>query len=192
MQNKDSSKSRRIKISIKTVKGPTFDVIKQTYGQQKTRYMHGSIAAQRLGISSHLLSRITGTIYVIQTSKEELAKYNVGLNLKFNKRNEEVKSVHENKFGSLLNITDNVTHSKLHGSLFLILKSSKVPGYTRKENSQWLYSTKAIELIRNYMTKCPNLFERLAQNVANDIFQEEELFDKGYIVYFLMPKYNTM
>ncbi|XP_039303025.1 5'-3' exoribonuclease 1 isoform X3 [Solenopsis invicta] len=154
MQNKDSSKSRRIKISINNVKEPTFEAVKQAYSHQKTRYMHGSIAAQRLGISSHLLSRITGTIYVIQASKDELSKYNLGLNLKFNKRNEEV------------------------------------PGYTRKENSQWLYSTKAIELIRNYMTKCPNLFERLAQNVTNDIFQEEELFGKGYIAnYFLKLKY---
>ncbi|XP_071639281.1 5'-3' exoribonuclease 1 [Temnothorax longispinosus] len=143
IQNKDISKSRRIKISIKSVKEPTFDAIKQAYTQQKTRYMHGSIAAQRLGISSHLLSRITGTIYVIQPMKEELTKYNLGLNLKFNKRNEEV------------------------------------PGYTRKENSQWLYSTKAIELIRNYMTKCPILFERLAHNVANDIFQEGDLFNTG-------------
>ncbi|XP_036149459.1 5'-3' exoribonuclease 1 isoform X2 [Monomorium pharaonis] len=143
MQNKDSSKSRRIKISIKNVKGPTFEIVKQAYTHQKTRYMHGSIAAQRLGISSHLLSRITGTIYVIQPSKDEFSKYNLGLNLKFNKKNEEV------------------------------------PGYTRKDNSQWLYSQKAVELIRNYMIKCPNLFERLAQNVTNDIFQEEELFDKG-------------
>lgn len=143
MQHKDYPKPRRIKISIKAIKEPTFEVVKQAYTQQKTRYMHGSIAAQRLGISSHLLSRITGTIYVIQASKEEVAKYNVGLNLKFNKKNEEM------------------------------------PGYTRKENSQWLYSAKAIELIRNYMMKCPNLFERLAQNVTNDIFQEEELFDKG-------------
>ncbi|XP_072761689.1 5'-3' exoribonuclease 1 isoform X2 [Anoplolepis gracilipes] len=142
MQHKDP-KARRIKISIKTIKEPTFEAVKQAYTQQRTRYMHGSIAAQRLGISSHLLSRITGTIYVIQTLKEEVAKYNVGLNLKFNKKNEEM------------------------------------PGYTRKENSQWLYSAKAVELIRNYMMKCPNLFERLAQNVTNDIFQEEELFDKG-------------
>lgn len=87
------SKSRRIKISIKTVKEPTFDAVKQAYTQQKTRYMHGSIAAQRLGISSHLLSRITGTIYVIQNSMEELTKYNFGLNLKFNKRNEEVRNI---------------------------------------------------------------------------------------------------
>lgn len=77
----------------------------------------------------------------------------------------------------------------LNFPLFNLSKFLKVPGYTRKENSQWLYSTKAIELIRNYMTKCPNLFERLAQNVTNDIFQEEELFDQGYVAYFLMSKY---
>lgn len=55
--------------------------------------MHGSIAAQRLGISSHLLSRITGTIYVVGTSDGfDITKYNVGLNLKFNKKNEEVRN----------------------------------------------------------------------------------------------------
>lgn len=91
MSNKDNPKTRRIKISINPIKEPTFEAVKQAFAQQKTRYMHGSIAAQRLGISSHLLSRITGTIYVIQVSKEEIAKYNVGLNLKFNKKNEEVR-----------------------------------------------------------------------------------------------------
>lgn len=106
MQYKDHPKPRRIKISIKITKEPTFEVIKQAYAQQRTRYMHGSIAAQRLGISSHLLSRITGTIYVIQASKEEIAKYNVGLNLKFNKRNEEVRKIviQTNLTFALLNI----------------------------------------------------------------------------------------
>lgn len=42
------------------------------------------------------------------------------------------------------------------------------------------------------MTKCPNLFERLAQNVANDIFQEEELFTKGYILCFLTPSIHNV
>ncbi|XP_012226430.1 5'-3' exoribonuclease 1 [Linepithema humile] len=143
ISNKDNPKARGITISINPIKEPTFEVVKQAFAHQKIRYMHGSIAAQRLGISSHLLSRITGTIYVIQASKEEVAKYNIGLNLKFNKKNEEM------------------------------------PGYTRKDNSQWLYSTKAVELIRNYMVKYPDLFERLAQNVTNDIFQEEELFKPG-------------
>lgn len=60
-----------------------------------------------------------------------------------------------------------------------------MPGYTRKENSQWLYSTKAVDLIRNYMAKYPNLFERLAQNVTNDIFQEEELFESGCVFHYV-------
>lgn len=92
MQN-DDPKSRRIKISMKIIKEPTFEGVKKVYSQQKTRYMYGNIAAQRLGISSHLLSRITGTIYVIQAVQEEISKYNIGLNLKFNKKNEEVRNV---------------------------------------------------------------------------------------------------
>ncbi|XP_032684890.1 5'-3' exoribonuclease 1 isoform X3 [Odontomachus brunneus] len=159
----DDTKSRRIQVSVTFTKEPTLEIIKQAHAQQKTRYMHGSIAAQRLGISSHLLSRITGTIYVVQALSNELdlTKHNIGLNLKFNKKNEEV------------------------------------PGYTKKENNQWLYSLKAIELIRNYMTKCPNLFERLTINVTNDIFQEEELFDKESnelegIVTWLKTELNNM
>lgn len=97
MKNKedDLKNTSRIKISMKIIKEPTLDVVKKAHAQQKTRYMHGSIAAQRLGISSHLLSRITGTIYVHKQTSEslELVKHNVGLNLKFNKKNEEVNIV---------------------------------------------------------------------------------------------------
>lgn len=57
----------------------------------------GPVAAQRLGVSSHLVSRITGTIYIVQgdknTTMESCNKVNVGLNLKFNKRNEEVRNL---------------------------------------------------------------------------------------------------
>lgn len=71
---------------------PNLDALRQTQSDSKSRYMHGSIAAQRLGISSHLLSRITGSIYVMQGPREQLEspKRNLGLNLKFNKKNEEV------------------------------------------------------------------------------------------------------
>lgn len=90
----DDTKSRRIQISVTFTREPTLEITKQAHAQQKTRYMHGSIAAQRLGISSHLLSRITGTIYVVQASNElDITKHNIGLNLKFNKKNEEVKNV---------------------------------------------------------------------------------------------------
>jgi 5'-3' exoribonuclease 1 len=59
-------------------------------------FLAGNVAAQRLGVSSYLVSRITGTIYIIQGDKdvESSKKVNVGLNLKFNKRNEEVRCCH--------------------------------------------------------------------------------------------------
>lgn len=127
MQHKDYPKPRRIKISIMTTKEPTFEVVKQAFAQQKTRYMHGSIAAQRLGISSHLLSRITGTIYVIQALKEEVAKYNVGLNLKFNKKNEEVREIVIHKFHiriikyNFIDVTNVSLYIQFCGSIFLFL-----------------------------------------------------------------------
>lgn len=75
---------------------PPLGTIKQFEDVMKIQYMKGVIAAQRLGISSYLLSKITGTIYVQQSSdefrEENHAKYNLGLNLKFNKKNEEVSA----------------------------------------------------------------------------------------------------
>ena len=59
-----------------------------------SRYEPGFRAAQRLGISSHLLARITGCIFIVRGSREQqpdsASKSNIGLNLKFNKRQEEV------------------------------------------------------------------------------------------------------
>lgn len=72
---------------------PNFDRVRQLQADTRMRYMPGNIAAQRLGISSHLLSRITGTIFVINgegVDPAHASKHNLGLNLKFNKKNEEV------------------------------------------------------------------------------------------------------
>ena len=54
--------------------------------------MPGYIAAQELGISGHLISRITGSIYVSRHNDERNtdSKVNIGLNLKFSKRNKEI------------------------------------------------------------------------------------------------------
>ncbi|MPC31399.1 5'-3' exoribonuclease 1 [Portunus trituberculatus] len=56
-------------------------------------------AAQRLGISSHLLSRLTGTVFLAPPMGDGLLdetemrnKLNIGLNLKNNKKNEEVRA----------------------------------------------------------------------------------------------------
>lgn len=58
------------------------------------RYELGFRAAKQLAVSSHVLSRLTGTVYITRGAKEQQAdsasKSNIGLNLKFNKRSEEV------------------------------------------------------------------------------------------------------
>lgn len=74
---------------------PSFEAIKQIQADLQTQYMHGSVASQRLGISSLLLSRITGSIFVKQSSNElqqDDVRYNIGFNLKFNKKNAEVSA----------------------------------------------------------------------------------------------------
>ena len=86
-------KSGRIKVSVTTMREPSFEAIKQIQADLQTQYMHGSVASQRLGISSLLLSRITGTIFVKQSSNElqqDDVTYNIGFNLKFNKKNAEI------------------------------------------------------------------------------------------------------
>ncbi|XP_014211300.1 5'-3' exoribonuclease 1-like isoform X2 [Copidosoma floridanum] len=87
-------KTGRIKVSMRIQLEPNFDRIRHLQADTRMRYMPGNVAAQRLGISSHLLSRITGTIFVIDgdaVNPSNASKYNVGLNLKFNKKNEEVQ-----------------------------------------------------------------------------------------------------
>ena len=87
------AKTGRVKVAMRIIPEPNLDVIKQKQRDSRLQYMHGSKAAQHLGISSHLLSKITGTIFVMPGSAVHNlggVKHNVGLNLKFNKRNEEV------------------------------------------------------------------------------------------------------
>ncbi|XP_057341540.1 5'-3' exoribonuclease 1 isoform X1 [Microplitis mediator] len=138
-------KTGRVKVAMKFSPEPEFKELKEEQNQLRMQYMHGSIAAQRLGISSHLLSRITGSIFVLPErtadhSSSERKQQNIGLNLKFNKKNEEL------------------------------------PGYTKKVDGQWLYSSKSIGLIRSYMEKYPLLFVYLAGNASNDMYNEDEVF----------------
>ncbi|XP_076300031.1 5'-3' exoribonuclease pacman isoform X2 [Lasioglossum baleicum] len=138
-----SKKSGRIRVSVNVSPELSQEVIKLANQKFRTKYMTGTAVAQRLGISSHMFSRVTGTIYVkpnFEDMSQKEIKHNIGLNLKFNKKNEEIV------------------------------------GYTRKLNGQWLYSTKVVKLTRDYMTKYPDLFERLSQNIGN-VIPEKELFD---------------
>nr|XP_033337296.1 5'-3' exoribonuclease 1 [Megalopta genalis] len=88
-----SKKLGKVNVSVNVSSEPSLEAMKQTHQKLRTKYMQGNSIAQRLGISSHLLSRITGTIYVKPTSNnfsQEVIKHNIGLNLKFNRKNEEI------------------------------------------------------------------------------------------------------
>lgn len=119
--------------------------------QHRQRYMRGYNVAQRLAVSSHLVSRITGSIYVRQgSSSDELKnsqsnRTNVGFNLKFNKTNKEV------------------------------------PGFSRKDanDNQWLYSQRTVECIEQFMCAFPELFDFLAVRAAEDNFLADDIFGEG-------------
>ena len=60
--------------------------VKLQESSEGSRYYPGYKAAQMLGISSHLLSRLTGSLYVLKGPKEadleHAGRINIGLNLK--------------------------------------------------------------------------------------------------------------
>ncbi|KAI8835101.1 XRN 5'-3' exonuclease N-terminus-domain-containing protein [Chytridium lagenaria] len=55
-------------------------------------------------------------------------------------------------------------------------KGKKVLGYTRKSENGWEYSSKAVELIREYKTKFPELIAGLEKKSRNDLYDEHDFF----------------
>ncbi|CAG0878937.1 unnamed protein product [Darwinula stevensoni] len=88
-------KSGKVRVLVTDVPEPDLSAIKKKKSALELPYVPGYQAAQKLGISSHLLSRLTGSIYIIPGSKDNHNpngnRINFGLNLKFNRKNEEVE-----------------------------------------------------------------------------------------------------
>lgn len=83
---KDKELKGKVRVEFENVREA--DEPKRRWLSAVPRYMPGHMVAQRLGISGHLVSRITGTVYLVAEGK--LKKLNVGLALKFNKMNQEM------------------------------------------------------------------------------------------------------
>lgn len=135
-------KEGRLFLKISTNGEPDVDYVRYNQHSSKSQFMPGSKAAQHIGISSHILSRITGTVFLIVGNKQadNPSKINIGLNLKFNKKNEEV------------------------------------PGFTKKENNMWLYSRKAIAVLKEYVEKFPEVFELLSKQTSNDVYDDKDMY----------------
>ncbi|XP_060800903.1 5'-3' exoribonuclease 1 [Amyelois transitella] len=110
-------------------------------------YRPAQRAAAAAGISSQLLSRLTGTVLVIfgepnDMPTEQQSKTNIGLNLKFNKKNQEVSGYTRRC----------------------------------KTTNAWLYSDRCIELVKGYCKEFPELINTLASSMGNDVFFEGDLW----------------
>lgn len=92
------------------------------------------------GLSKLVFSRITGVVLIGSKNDPEGKKTNIGLNLKFTRKHEEI------------------------------------PGYTRKINDNWLYSDKAVQLVKQYGELCPRLFEYLTLGEHFDDLFKEDVF----------------
>ncbi|XP_069474375.1 5'-3' exoribonuclease 1 isoform X2 [Ambystoma mexicanum] len=83
----------RIRVLFHIPCEPPFDALIQNQHKYSIKYNPGYVLASRLGASGYLVSRFTGSIFIGRGSKRNPHgefKANVGLNLKFNKKNEEV------------------------------------------------------------------------------------------------------
>ncbi|XP_061746644.1 5'-3' exoribonuclease 1-like [Nerophis ophidion] len=89
----DVIKEGRIRVVFNVPHEPQLDSLIHNQHKYCVKYSPGYVVASRLGMTSYLVSRFSGSIFIGRGSKKNPCgeqKANVGLNLKFNKKNEEV------------------------------------------------------------------------------------------------------
>ncbi|XP_018411120.1 PREDICTED: 5'-3' exoribonuclease 1 [Nanorana parkeri] len=89
----DVLSENRVRVLFTIPCEPQLDALIQNQHKFSVKYNPGYVLASRLGVNGYLVSRITGSIFIGRGSKRNQhgeQKANVGLNLKFNKKNEEV------------------------------------------------------------------------------------------------------
>ncbi|XP_063772070.1 5'-3' exoribonuclease 1 isoform X2 [Pseudophryne corroboree] len=89
----DVLNENRIRVLFNIPCEPQLDALIQNQHKFSVKYNPAYVLANRLGVSAYLVSRFTGSIFIGRGSKRNPhgeQKANVGLNLKFNKKNEEV------------------------------------------------------------------------------------------------------
>uniref|UniRef100_A0A3Q1FP20 5'-3' exoribonuclease 1 n=1 Tax=Acanthochromis polyacanthus TaxID=80966 RepID=A0A3Q1FP20_9TELE len=91
--SQDVIKDGRVRVVFNVPYEPQLEHLIQNQHKYCVKYNPGYVLASRLGITSYLVSRFSGSIFIGRGSKKSPCgeqKANVGLNLKFNKKNEEV------------------------------------------------------------------------------------------------------
>ncbi|XP_044075764.1 5'-3' exoribonuclease 1 isoform X2 [Siniperca chuatsi] len=89
----DVIKDGRVRVVFNVPHEPQLETLIQNQHKYCVKYSPGYVLASRLGVTSYLVSRFSGSIFIGRGSKKNPCgeqRANVGLNLKFNKKNEEV------------------------------------------------------------------------------------------------------
>lgn len=89
----DVIKEGRVRVVFNVPHEPQLEPLIQNQHKYCVKYSPGYVLASRLGVTGYLVSRFSGSIFIGRGSKKNPCgeqKANVGLNLKFNKKNEEV------------------------------------------------------------------------------------------------------
>ncbi|XP_063965175.1 5'-3' exoribonuclease 1-like [Lytechinus pictus] len=138
----------RVQVLFTIPTEPNLDYIKASQNSHSVQYLESYVVAQRLGISSMQVSRLTGSVFVTRGPRPSRgdqgfrgSSVNVGLNLKFNKSEQEV------------------------------------PGFTRRNNEgKWIYSIQLMEILDAYLTEFPAVIQHLRGKGFNDSLFEDEMF----------------
>uniref|UniRef100_G3PMT1 5'-3' exoribonuclease 1 n=1 Tax=Gasterosteus aculeatus aculeatus TaxID=481459 RepID=G3PMT1_GASAC len=139
----DVIKEGRVRVVFNVPHEPQLEPLIQNQHKYCVKYSPGYVLASRLGITSYLVSRFSGSIFIGRGSKKIPCgeqKANVGLNLKFNKKNEEV------------------------------------PGYTKRTEKEWLYSSAVEELLAEYLDRFSEVFDLVSRNSHDDVFYEDDIW----------------
>uniref|UniRef100_A0A8C3AX42 5'-3' exoribonuclease 1 n=1 Tax=Cyclopterus lumpus TaxID=8103 RepID=A0A8C3AX42_CYCLU len=134
----DVIKDGRVRVVFNVPHEPQLELLIQNQHKYCVKYSPGYILASRLGITSYLVSRFSGSIFIAGMHGIHLP--NVGLNLKFNKKNEEV------------------------------------PGYTKRTEKEWLYSSAVEELLAEYLDRFSEVFNLVSRNSHDDVFYEDDVW----------------
>ncbi|CAL8314374.1 unnamed protein product, partial [Gadus morhua 'NCC'] len=143
LDSSDVIKEGRVRVVFNVPQEPQLESLIHNQHKFSVRYSPGYILASRLGVTSYLVSRFSGSIFIGRGSKRNPCgeqKANVGLNLKFNKKNEEV------------------------------------PGYTRRTEKEWLYSSAVEELLGEYLERFSEVFDLVSRNSHDDVFYEDDIW----------------
>uniref|UniRef100_A0A8C5I5E4 5'-3' exoribonuclease 1 n=1 Tax=Gouania willdenowi TaxID=441366 RepID=A0A8C5I5E4_GOUWI len=92
-ESQDIIQEGRVRVVFNVHHEPQMESLIQNQHKYCVKYSPGYFLASRLGVTSYLVSRFSGSIFIGRGSKKNPCgeqRANVGLNLKFNKKNEEV------------------------------------------------------------------------------------------------------